>query len=56
VYINGASVPGVSFKGPSNLKVKGGAALKAMLPLGQPVCITVVNPNGGTTPCYTYTR
>ena len=56
VYINGASVPGVSFKGPSNLKVKGGAALKAMLPKGQPVCITVMNPNGGTTPCYTYTR
>ncbi len=56
VYINGASVPGVSYKGPSNLKAKGGAALKAMLPLGQPVCITVVNPNGGTTPCYTYTR
>jgi hypothetical protein len=56
VYINGASVPGVAFKGPSNLKVKGGAALKAMLPKGQPVCITVVNPNGGTTPCYTYTR
>ena len=56
VYINGASVPGVAYKGPSNLKAKGGAALKAMLPLGQPVCITVMNPNGGTTPCYTYTR
>ncbi len=56
VYINGAPVPRVAYKGPSNLKVKGGAALKAMLPLGQPVCITVVNPNGGTTPCYTYTR
>lgn len=56
VYINGAPAPGVSYKGPSNLKAKGGAALKAMLPLGQPVCITVMNPNGGTTPCFMYTR
>jgi hypothetical protein len=56
VYLNGARAPGMSYKGPSNLMVKGGAALKAMLPQGQPVCITVMNPNGGTTPCFMYTR
>ncbi len=56
VYIDGAQVPAVAYKGSSRLVAKGGAALKAMVPLGVPVCVTVVNPNGGTTPCYTYIR
>jgi|WetSurMetagenome_2_1015567.scaffolds.fasta_scaffold11401_1 hypothetical protein len=56
IYIDGVRTPGVSYKSPSQMVAKGGDALKAMLPKGQPVCITVVNPNGGTTPCYSYTR
>lgn len=56
IYINGVRTPGVAYKSGSLMVAKGGAALKAMCPAGQPVCVTVVNPNGGTTPCYMYAR
>jgi hypothetical protein len=36
--------------------VKGGAALKALLPKGQPVAITVVNPDGGVSAPVYFTR
>lgn len=56
VYIDGVAVPRVSYKRPDLIVAKGGAALKSMVPFGQPVCVTVVNPNGGTSSCYMYTR
>jgi len=56
VYIDGVQVPTTVFKSPSQIVAKGGNALKAMVPAGVPVCITVLNPNGGTTPCYTFMR
>jgi hypothetical protein len=56
VYIDGAAVPKVKYKGPNLIVAKKGRALKAMIPRGTPVCVTVVNPNGGTTPCYMFTR
>ncbi len=56
VYIDGAQVPIVKYKGSDLIVAKKGRALKAMVPRGTPVCVTVVNPNGGTTPCYMFTR
>ena len=56
VYIDGVQVPTTVFKSPSQLVAKGGSALKAMVPAGVPVCVTVLNPNGGTTACYTFMR
>lgn len=56
VYINGVPVPNTLFKSPSLLVAKGGSALKAMVPAGVPVCVSVLNPNGSTTPCYSFVR
>lgn len=56
VYIDGVPVPRVAYKGPGLLVAKGGTALKAMVPPGRPVCVTVVNPGGATSACYTYQR
>jgi len=56
VYLDGVAVPNVAYKGPSLLVAKGGTALKAMVPWGRPVCVTVVNPGGATSACYTYQR
>lgn len=56
VYIDGVRVPKVTFKGTGLLVAKGGSALKAMVPRGRPVCVTVMNPGGATSACYTYQR
>ncbi len=56
VYIDGAPVPIVKVKRSDLIVAKKGRALKAMVPRGTPVCITVVNPGGDTTPCYMFTR
>lgn len=56
VYLDGVAVPRVVFKGQGLLVAKGGTALKAMVPRGRPVCVTVVNPGGATSACYTFTR
>ncbi len=47
VKINGEAVPQVKFKNEGNLVAKKGAALKAMVPKGTQVMITVVNTDDG---------
>lgn len=56
VYIDGVAVPQVAYKGTGLVVAKGGTALKAMVPRGRAVCVTVVNPGGSTSACYTYQR
>jgi len=56
VYVDGQAVPTVKYKHSGLLVAKGGTALKAMMPFGQPVCVTVVNPGGATSICYTFVR
>lgn len=56
VTVDGAPAPEVVFKDPASLVVKGGSNLKALLPKGVPVCIQVVNPDGGESDCFTYER
>lgn len=46
VQINGLPVPSTKFKSASLLIAKSGKALKAMVPKGQTVTITVANPDG----------
>lgn len=56
VTINDQAVPEVLFKSATVLSLKGGAALKAMVPKGATVCLVVNNPDGGTSGCFTYSR
>ena len=61
-FIDGVTAPSSTFKGAkaktgqTSLVVGGGSQLKAILPKGQSVCITVQNPDGHTSECFTYTR
>jgi PKD repeat protein len=56
VTIDGTPAPEVAFKDPSTLVVKGGSTLKALVPKGVPVCVHVINPDGGESECFTYQR
>jgi hypothetical protein len=60
VLIKSVSAPNTKYKGTDKLGrttlVAGGSGLKAMLPKGQPVCITVLNPDGRESVCFQYTR
>jgi len=56
VLINGSPAPYSAYKTTSVVVAKRGGALKAMLPKGVPVSITVLNPDGGTSNAVTYTR
>lgn len=56
VKINGQPIPQTAYKSSAKLLAKGGATLKAMLPKGTSVCVTVENPDGGFSECYAYTR
>jgi PKD repeat protein len=56
IKINGVAVPGSIYKGPTAVVAKKGSALKAMVPKGVPVVITVTNPDGGVSNGVTYTR
>lgn len=56
VLIGGAQVPQTTYKSATQLVAKKGAALKAMVPAGTTVDITVLNPDGGTSSPFPYTR
>jgi hypothetical protein len=57
IKINGQAVPLTQYKSNSLIKAKGGATLKAMLPKGVPVVVTVVNTDQGlTSEGFTFTR
>ena len=56
VKINGAQVPTTTYKDSTHVVAKKGSALKAMCPKGTAVKITVVNPDGGISNEFTYTR
>ena len=56
VLINGIAVPSTKYKSSYYLVAKKGAALKAMVPLGVTVTITVKNPDGSTSNEFNYTR
>ncbi|MFB3850666.1 MAG: Ig-like domain-containing protein [Acidobacteriota bacterium] len=56
VKIDGVTVPLTTYKDSTHVVAKKGAALKAMCPKGTPVKITVLNPDGGLSNEFTYTR
>jgi PKD repeat protein len=56
VLIGQTAVPVVSYKSPTKVVAKGGSTLKGMVPKGIPVCVQVKNPDGFTSPCFTYTK
>lgn len=56
VKINGVNAPLTEYKNSTLLQVKGGALLKALLPKGVPVLVTVVNPDGGLSNSASFTR
>ena len=56
VYINNVAVPHSVAKGTTLVVAKGGRALKAMIPPGVPVILTVQNPDGGESLGVTFTR
>ena len=60
VYVNGVKAAKASYKGTDAYNhtklVVSGAGLKTLLPKGQPVCITVKNPDGHESECFSYTR
>lgn len=62
VLIDGVQASATVFKGTDGktgqavLMAKGGGALSKLLPKGQPVCITVLNPDGRESVCFQYTR
>ncbi len=56
VLVNGVSVPQVAYKSGNVLVAKKGGALKAMVPAGTTVCVTVKNPGGLESACFSYTR
>jgi hypothetical protein len=56
VKIDGRAVPQTLVRGPASLAAKGGDALKAMVPKGTAVSVTVEDPQGGASNAFTYTR
>ncbi|HPA26927.1 MAG TPA: hypothetical protein PK747_08155 [Acidobacteriota bacterium] len=60
VYVNGVKAGKVMIKGTDSYNrtkiVVKGSDFKALLPKGQPVCITVKNPDGHESDCFTFTR
>jgi PKD repeat protein len=56
VLIDGVPVPEVTYKSGNVLVAKKGAALKAMVPAGTTVCVTVRNPGGLESACFSFTR
>ncbi len=57
VRINGTDVPVTTYKSGTKVVAKGGAALKALLPKGVPVSVTVYNTTDAvSSEPYTYTR
>ena len=56
VLIDGTPVPLVSFKSAIKIVAKKGRALKDMVPKGTAVCVTVRNPQGSESPCFSFTR
>jgi len=61
-FINGVQAPSATYKGKdaktsqTKMVIGGGNQLKALLPKGQPVCITIQNPDGHSSDCFTFTR
>lgn len=49
VYINGTQWNTVTWKSTSNIKIKGGSSLKALVPKGVDTTFKFVNPDGGET-------
>ncbi len=56
VLIDGVTVPMVSYKTANKVVAKNGRALKDMVPKGTAVCVTVRNPQGSESPCFSFTR
>lgn len=56
VKIDGNAVPTTTYKDSTHVVAKKGLALKNMCPKGQAVKITVVNPDGGISNEFSYTR
>ncbi len=56
VLIDGVPVPMVSYKKATKIVAKKGHALKDMVPKGTTVCVTVRNPQGSESPCFSFTR
>lgn len=56
VLINGSPAPYSAYKSSGVVVAKRGRTLKAMMPKGVPVSITVRNPDGGASNTVTYTR
>ncbi len=56
VLIDGTPVPLVSFKSATKIVAKKGRELKDMVPKGSAVCVTVRNPQGSESPCFSFTR
>ena len=56
VTINGTAAPQTLYKKPTKVLASGGAALKAMLPLGVQVQVQVRNPDGTTSQSFAFTR
>jgi len=58
--INGVEAPEMNYKGMDlrgrTTLVLSGNGLRAMLPKGQPVCITIQNSTGDQSDCFTFTR
>ncbi len=56
VFLDGTAAPSVTVKSSSKILLGGGKDLKALVPKGQTVLVTVVNPDGGTSEPYPFTR
>jgi PKD repeat protein len=56
VLIEGQSAPSTVYKSGGLVVAKGGSSLKALLPKGAPVCVTVKNPSGIESACWTFVR
>lgn len=56
ILLGGSEAPETVFKSTARLQARGGAALKALLPKGQAVNVTVVNPDGGASAPLPFTR
>jgi len=56
VFIDGSAVPQTAFKKASKIVAKKKKPLKEMVPKGQEVCVQVLNPDGGISDCFWYTR
>lgn len=55
VLINGTQWTNTAWKSTTKIVIKGGAALKAVIPKNTPVTLTFVNPDGGmASPLYAF--